>query len=237
MNLKGKRVLIYLDGLEMGGAERQALHIADKLIDEGANVEVWGLGGEGIVAKILTEKKINWKVIPIKNYFHRYKILFDCLRVVKHVRQFKPDIILPFTHRPNVIMSLIWRFTSAKMCAWNQRDEGRGFKNRLLENLALKLSSHVISNSIEGKEYLAQFQKISENKIQIINNGIEMKPKKNTREEWRNKLGLNPQDFVVVMIANLHKYKDHKTLLKAWQFFLNNTKKRETLTLYYCLPG
>ena len=56
MPLTGKRIIVVIGSLELGGAERQALHVARHLAHEQrAAVQVWGLGGIGRVAELCDE--------------------------------------------------------------------------------------------------------------------------------------------------------------------------------------
>jgi glycosyltransferase involved in cell wall biosynthesis len=73
-----------------------------------------------------------------------------------------------------------------------------------------------VANSTAGVEFLASEMGVSREKISFVPNGIE-EPKRQHDIDWREKLGLGPGQLLVTKVANLSKYKDHATLLRAWK--------------------
>lgn len=56
-----KRVIILLDWLELGGAEQQAMILAEQIRDHhGVHIQVWGLHPPGRVAELCEEQSIPW---------------------------------------------------------------------------------------------------------------------------------------------------------------------------------
>jgi glycosyltransferase involved in cell wall biosynthesis len=77
--------------------------------------------------------------------------------------------------------------------------------------------SHFISNSTDGVEFLATECGVARERIELIFNGVDLPPPKVSAAEVRANLGLATDDFVAVMLANIHQYKDHATLVRAWK--------------------
>jgi len=51
--IKGRRIVVVLETLELGGAERQAVQLAEHLLHKyEAKVEVWGFADEGRAARL-----------------------------------------------------------------------------------------------------------------------------------------------------------------------------------------
>jgi len=50
--------------------------------------------------------------------------LVGLVRLALSLRRARPDVLLPYTFVPNVVCGLIWKWTGARACVWNQRDEG-----------------------------------------------------------------------------------------------------------------
>ena len=71
-----------------------------------------------------------------------------------------------------ITTGLIWRFTGAKTCIWNQRDEGRERRGRRSESLAVKLTPFFVSNGISGDTFLHETLGVAKDKAAIIHNGI-----------------------------------------------------------------
>jgi glycosyltransferase involved in cell wall biosynthesis len=204
--------------LQQGGAETQALYLAGGLKRSGYQVKVLSFGVQGGLAwdkfktqnihvsftgfreKLLIPPFVGFKKLYL--YF-KYKIKF-----IRIIRSINPDIIIPFTYAPNYIVADNKKWFRAKTF-WNQRDEGRMFKGLTREIKALNSANHIISNSTEGKRFLARYTKRN---IHLIFNGVQI-----TELNDLSTLTNHSAIFRVVMVANLHHYKDHLTLLKAWK--------------------
>ena len=223
--MKGRSVVFLLGNLELGGAERQALILAKHLIQhEPAEVEVWGFNRSGPVAEICKQHRIPSRVVPLQQPY-------DLRRLTQLLRENRPDILLPYTLLPNVVCGLVWQRTGARLCVWNQRDEGIFSLNAKWQQRAAQLTPKFISNSPSGARYLIDSLKVDPAKIRVIPNGIELEPPQSDRRAWRERLGIDEGTFVACMIANLHANKDHATLLKAWHLVVDALDQRAVLVL------
>src|SRR5205085_8024723 len=139
--LEGARVIIVVADLIMGGAQRQALQLAEYLVTEkGAQVEFWGLGDEvGTITELCEERGIPWHQIGVREWYlgrlGRTKVL---TRLLTALRKKRPDVLLPYLITSNVGCGLIWRWTGARTCIWNQRDTGVERIGRRTERAAIR---------------------------------------------------------------------------------------------------
>jgi glycosyltransferase involved in cell wall biosynthesis len=216
--LEGKRIIFVFGSLELGGAERQALTLAGYLSGHArAAVEVWGFNLPGPAAAICERHGLAWRVVPFYfagSFSTRLRRLAKLARLLRAAR---PDLLLPYTLIPNVACGLIWRLTGAVSCVWNQRDEGIARVGLGWERTAARLTPRFVSNSLQGARYLTDGLKAHPSKVTVINNGVERLAPEMSRPAWRGELQLDGRCFVACMVANLHGYKDHETLLKAWR--------------------
>jgi len=132
-------------------------------------------------------------------------------------RKLRPDVILSYCMFPNLVCGLVWRWTGARLCVWNQRDEGLHFKGMRLERLAVRLTRWFLSNSYHGRDFLVQKLGVEPRRIQVVYNGVELEEPVADRAAWRHRLGVDESCFLACMVANLHHFKDHATLLRAWR--------------------
>jgi glycosyltransferase involved in cell wall biosynthesis len=140
---------------------------------------------------------------------------------------------MPYTIRPNVNINFIWQLSGAKLSIWNQRDIGFGFSKKYRDKIlwfALKNTSGFISNSIEGIEFIQSYMTIKK-PVAHIPNGILIPEKLTSINEIKEEYGLTEYDFIAIMPANLTKYKDHETLLRAWELFENQNPKLKLILL------
>ena len=215
--MAGRRVLFVFCSLELGGAERQGMHLARYLKGQGCQVTVWAThAGRGIVADRCDELGIPWAVHRFRWPCRRSSLVRDSWRMVRALRRERPDVILPYTTWPNVGCGLTWRWSPASVCVWGQRsiDDLRG---DWVERLAFRRVSAIICNAAHEVEYLRRTLGATPVPISVVHNGIELAPPKKNRGQWREGLGINADATVVTMVANFRQQKDHTTLLHAWK--------------------
>ena len=209
---------------QFGGAERQALLLANMLRETtGARVSFLGWSmGPGLMTDKLTEAGIPVHTHPL-DWGHR--LTWRRTRIAKSVRligftrfvrrEVKPDFLLPYVGENSKVAGLIWRRVGARYTWWNQRDEGREIHGSRLEHRLLRTLPDVVSNSWEGKHFLMEKFGLADERVRVINNAIPL-PAAADGSAWRSRLGIGSDDRLLLMTANLTKYKDHDTLLRAF---------------------
>ena len=174
-------------------------------------VEVWGFNKSGPVADICEQHGIRWRVEPLN------ASRLESIRRVAHLmREARPDVLLPYTWLPNAVCGFVWQSTGARLCVWNQRDEGLFLPKTTWERWAVQRTPRFISNSHAGARFLIEKLKVDAAKVHVIPNGIAPSTPQMDRHAWRERLEIDDASFVACMVANLHTNKDHETLLKAW---------------------
>ena len=223
--LTGRRIVFVLGNLELGGAERQALILARYLAEhEQANVEIWGFNKSGPVAEICEQHGLRSRVIPYPFTENRFSRLKALVRVGRVLRGAKPDILLPYTFGPNVVCGLVWRWTGARACVWNQRDEGIVPFGSPSVRWAAQRTPRFVSNCEAGARFLVEKLGVLSEKVTVIHNGVETVAPEADRRTWRERLAVDDRCFVACMVANLHAHKDHPTLLRAWRNVLRDNR-------------
>jgi glycosyltransferase involved in cell wall biosynthesis len=231
--LQGRRIVFVLGNLELGGAERQALILARYLSQhEQAAVEIWGFNQSGPVAQLCDAAGLPWRVIPYpftESPASRRRALG---RVCRELRATKPDLLLPYTLGPNVVCGLIWQWTGARACVWNQRDEGIVPYDSPAVRSAAQRTPQFISNSEAGARFLIEKLGVSPAQIAVIHNGIETAAAPELdRGAWRERLAVDDETFIACMVANVHALKDHVTLLHAWRNVVSEFERQQRRAL------
>ena len=221
--LEHARVLFVLGNLELGGAERQALLLARHLKNVcGADPRVLGLVGEpGGASSICDEEGIPWRGNLLRRRDGTIGRSADLLRFARALREERPDVVLSYTWRPNVLCGLTWGLSGAKTCIWNQRDEGLGAGGGILARAAARRTPVFLANSEGGKAFLAARLGVPRGRIRVIPNGILLPPPREDRRAWRERIGAGNDRFLALMLASIHPHKDHATLLRAWRRVLD----------------
>ncbi|HEX5705410.1 MAG TPA: glycosyltransferase [Pyrinomonadaceae bacterium] len=233
---RGTRVIIVIGPLELGGAERQALLLARHLAHEqGAEVEVWGYGEPGRAAELCEEYGVTWRSMPVPLPWSpsRRQQARRLAAFAYALRRARPDVILPFMFFQSVACGLVWRWTGARVCLWNQRCEGRDRLGSWTEKLAVRLTPHFIANSEHGADFLVQHLGVNRELLDVVHNGVQLPPATQDRATWRKQLDVSDECFVACMVANLQQFKDHVTLLKAWRIVVDRLRamNREAVLL------
>lgn len=236
--MANKRILFFLPGLELGGAERQALYLARHLKNLGCDIRVWANNGPGLASALFEEQGVSWKIQPSTwpcRKQHYLRFLWRVFRTVQALRIERPDVILSYCPRPSISSGLSWRLSSAKVFIWGQRDTG-DLRGDLVERYAYRRSSAVICNAEHEVEYLKNTLGNTKAPIFVVHNGLELSKCKKSRKEWRGELNIPMDSIVATMVANFRYQKDHQTLLLAWKQVLEKMQTN-TSRPYLLLAG
>lgn len=221
--LIGRKIVFILGALELGGAERQAIILANYLRTQvGAHVEVWGLLRSGRAADLCDELGVPWRLFPLPpGPSYRGWWLRAAWKLARKLRKEGAEVLLPYLAMPNILCGLGWRFSGAGTCIWNQRDLGHCLDSRIVP-WAVRNTPAFVSNSHVGADYLADRFGLARNRIHVAHNAISLPPPLAGRDDWRARLALDAECFVACMVANVSRTKDHATLLRAWRIVLDS---------------
>jgi len=228
--LAGKRVLVVLGCLDLGGAERQAIQLAEGLQHRHqATVQVWGFRPPGRAAELCERLGVSWRYVP--EQWGRGLLRWPAMigNFARTVRRERPEILLPYTAFPNVLCGLAWRLTGARVCIWNQRDVGLGLASPAVP-WAVRNTPLFLSNSTVGAEYLIETLRVRARRVRVVRNAVQLPPPRDDRAAWRARLGADPGCLVACMVANLQKNKDHAFLLKAWRIVCDRLDQSDRLS-------
>ena len=221
--LSNLRIIIVLEGFALGGAERQASILAKGLKERGCLVEVWAFEEGGATVEILERQGTPWRCVrhPLRGFASMEEGLGE---FGAELRRARPDVLLPYTLVPNIACALVWRSAGARLCVWNQRDDGKIRQDPQLEARAVAQTPLFVSNSVVGADFLADGLGVSRDSIRVIRNGVEIFAPDMDGAAVRERLKITDDRLVGCMIANLQGDKDHVTLVKAWWLVVDELK-------------
>jgi glycosyltransferase involved in cell wall biosynthesis len=218
--LAGKRVIFVFAGEILGGAERGALDLAVPLARaEAAHVEILALDDRPGRARTIAEAEgIPWTSVRTPWTGSRLARMRSLFRVAAALRRLKPDVLLAHTNLPNVVCGLIWQLTGARLSVWNQWDVlGTKRFSPALFRRALQATPLVITEAFHARDWLVEQWGVDPERVHVIRGDVHLSPPRDSREAWRERLGLRETDFAACMLAHFHAGKDHITLLRAWR--------------------
>ncbi|MEP6506985.1 MAG: glycosyltransferase family 4 protein [Gemmatimonadales bacterium] len=220
--MKRPKLLVVIGTLDrMGGAERQALYLVEHLLGLRCNVEVLSFeDGRGLRPQ-LEQLGVPVHVLPYYFRWSKARRTRALTRLALLLRsRIKPDALLPFVGVHSKTMGLVWPYTGARFCWWNQQDEGRDLGGTLTEARVLHKASCITSNSYAGRDFIAATYGIDPASVLVYNNGTPLPPDTGPGN-IRETLGL-ADEILVSMIANVTSFKDHATLVDAWPTVRNH---------------
>jgi glycosyltransferase involved in cell wall biosynthesis len=236
---KDTRFLFAVNTLKtFGGAERQALILASYIKANVSEHVTFIAFEDGTNFRSLLEVAgIQVWFFPFKHHTSKHKKILRYYQLVKFIRLFKPDVLLPYVAESNKIVAQTWKYTGAQFAFWNQREEGRKLYGTALEQKLIRKVSAIVSNSFEGADALKKTYKLSDKDITVINNGIAPHNQEFITADWHQELGIETNRPIVSMIANITDRKDHETLLKAWAIVILACKQKNLELPFLILAG
>jgi glycosyltransferase involved in cell wall biosynthesis len=216
-SLARRRILLVLELLDMGGAERQAVLLASGLRERhGAACSLVGLGDPGPVLDQCAAVSVPAQALGLRWTPSRRSILTNIVQFGVAARRHRPEAIVAFTTVPNVIVPSARPLTGARANLWFQHDAGLYRAPPRLERHAVRRTDLFLANGCASSDFLVNVLGIEKVRVRIVPNGVALPAPRDGPSTWRERLGLPPQAFLAVMIANIHHHKDHATLLDAW---------------------
>ena len=239
LKFKDTRFLFVVNTLKaFGGAERQALILASYIKANISEHVTFIAFEDGTNFRSLLEKAgIQVWFFPFKHHTSKHKKILRYYQLVKFIRLFKPDALLPYVAESNKIVAQIWKYTGAQFAFWNQREEGRKLYGTALEQKLIRKVSAIVSNSFEGADALKKTYRLSNKDITVINNGITPHNQEFVTTDWHQELGIETNRPIVSMIANITGRKDHETLLEAWAIVILYCKQKNVELPFLILAG
>ena len=257
-SFQNKTVVLMIKVSMLGGAERQALGLADFLIKNynckvhlvathsnqptkefhefalACGIDVIHYFGE----PSLTIRK-EFSILNLKRTIRALKYI---KKMKREVAKFHPDIIIPFLNTPSKIASLIYQSVGAKITFWHQL----GLDNYMydvLENKGIHNVPFVIANAQNGLEVFQNYYKIPEKKLFVLPQYVSIKKVILDTVSLKDKFGIPNDSIVIGMIAHYRTEKFQELLLQSFSeiktdkkihlvFLGNKDNDAETLEKY-----
>lgn len=246
----GKRVLLFIPTLEMGGAERQALAFAAFLKEKDINVSIAGIGkaygSQGnMIRQACAEMGIpcfdisDQSASKVRVLHCRFLVLLKMKKICNPLlgrclfgllELWKKDVydtVVSYCAAPGTITGMAcYLVVNAPRFVWYQRDAGIQNCDSKLQGKAIRAADVVLANSISGQKWLYETYQIN---AKLISNGVERRKAKHSEEQWYQKLRVDASCQIVTMVANLSSAKDHMTLVRAWKSVVEQCEGRKLL--------
>lgn len=220
------RLLFMIGSLELGGAESQMVLLIKRLVERGVHCEVFVLMASGVLKAEL--ESIGVRIhdggfapgAGVTGYLFALQRSF--WRAIRVIWRFRPDIIHAFLPLTNFLAAVTGRFSGRKNIITSRRALGNYQDSHFIwkhfDRIANVLSRSITVNSKAVWHDVITREKVNEEKLVLIYNGIDaarFAQARKRRAGMRSALGLQQDEFAIVMIANLIPYKGHLDAISA----------------------
>ncbi|MGN7787925.1 glycosyltransferase [Niabella sp. 22666] len=210
------KILHVINSLEIGGAEKLLVDIVPIQQEQYSMVSIAVINKVESPFQALLTKINNLTVIPLGN--GSYFSPFVLLKLMKLIRQY--DIIHVHLFPAQYLVVIAKMFSASKTplifsehSTHNRRREIKFF--RFLDKIFYSFYKKIICITKEVAFELSRVYGISNDKLPIVHNGVNIATIEQTKAHDRSALGLYTSDTLLIMVAAFRKEKDHESVVRA----------------------
>lgn len=209
------RVLLLATGLELGGAERQVVDLADRLAARGHVVAIAFLVGD---AQLRPSPAV--ALYPLHFAKSPWGLVLGGFRLRRLLRQWRPDVVHSHMVHANLIARVVRPFAAVPrlICTAHSTIEGgRGvtLAYRLTDRLA-DVSTHVSHEAVQAYECLGA---APAGRMVAVHNGVDLQlftGASDTRAQSRRAMFDHPAARMLLTVGRLAPEKDQAGLMHAF---------------------
>lgn len=215
------KILMVVTSLNVGGAERQVVDLADKLVERGHNIKIVYLTGK---PAILPQSSLI-EIISLNLSFSLNNFIKAVKKIRKIVKDFNPDIVHSHMIHANIFMRIVRIFVPfpVLICtAHSLKEEGKKGSLKLREFLYRITDPLCDITTQVGKSGMERYVKnkvTPANKIIYMPNGVDINKFRYDeliKEKMRKEMNLN-EKFVWLAVGRLVSQKNYYCLLRAFK--------------------
>lgn len=210
------KILMFITGLGMGGAEKVVCELADKLYEFGHEVNIVYFTGE-ILRKPLNQN-INIYKIPLNLNISIFSTLNQLIRLVDKLN---PDVLHAHMFHANILARYVKMFRKEVRVICSSHSNYEGGRIRMaMYSITENLCDVHTNVSYNAAKALMKAGAVRYKEIIAVYNGIDINKYKfdeNLRNNTRKKLAFSENSNLIIAIGRIDTPKDYPTLLKAYK--------------------
>lgn len=232
------KIVFLIRSLYCGGQERQLILLSKGLSECGHDVVIATFYSGGPLENDLWNTKV--RVRPL-NKWGRWDVFGFLSRLIKVVREERPDVLHGYLFTPNLIVTILKLFFPTMRVVWGIRCSNLDFDD-WLARLSFKVNcwlsrfpDAIIANSHAGRDHHVAFGFPAEKTV-VIPNGIDterFRPDPVARQQVRSEWGISEHEKLIGLVGRLDPMKDHPTFLKAAALVAN----KQNDVQFVCVGG
>jgi glycosyltransferase involved in cell wall biosynthesis len=207
------RIAYVLTSLGVGGAERQVIALAERMMARGHAVSLLVL---------LPRQPEEWPTIVHRVHVDMHKspagFIAGLVRGRRFLREFHPELIHSHVYPANITARLLRLFGPAALISTVHNVYEGPWVRMLTYRLTDSLSCHTTAVSQAAAERYVRLKAVSSRKCSVITNGIEtaeFAPSAERRARMREEMGAG-DEFIWLTAGRIAPAKDYPNLLRAF---------------------
>jgi glycosyltransferase involved in cell wall biosynthesis len=215
------KILFIARQLNIGGAERQLVTLANELAARGHDVVIASFYSGGALSEKLDSRRVRLVSLEKRS---RWDLLSLCENTLRVVRQERPAVVHGWMYTQNLMATVARIFNPQVKLFWCVRcsdlNTVMDWMEKIADRLQCKLSRFadcIVVNSLAGLEH-AVSEGLPRNKMLFIPNGIDTSvfyPDEAARERVRVEWGVGNSEKLIGNVARFDPIKNHPLFLKA----------------------
>jgi glycosyltransferase involved in cell wall biosynthesis len=209
------RIVYVLNSLGVGGAERQALALADRMLRRGHSVAILALR-----PVIADEWPTDLRVVHLDIRKSPASLLAGIARACHFMREFRPDLIHGHSFHANILARLLKFFVrSPKILTTVHNVYEGGWRRMLAYRLTDSLACRTTAVSQAVADHFIRLKAVPARKCVVLLNGIdseEFSPNLDRRNCMREEMAAG-EKFVWLAAGRMVVAKDYPNLLRAFR--------------------
>ena len=212
-----KKIILFIDNLGSGGAQRQIVNLGILLKEAGYDVNILMYSNKIFYKEILVQYNIPIMLINGNNY------LLRILRICFYLKRSHADIVITFLETPGFLACLSkiggvkWKLITSERSAKMETFINK--KNRVY-NIFERFSDVKVCNSQNAKKMWEKYYPQYRNKYYVIYNPILINLKDNKFNKQKNNKKLK-----ITVVASYQKLKNPLRVIEALALLNNEEKK------------
>jgi glycosyltransferase involved in cell wall biosynthesis len=216
MGCRPKRVALFINELDVGGAQKQRVLLAKALKKRGDDVVfVTLLESSAWLAELQAEG------IPVvRLWMHpRIRGMTLLLSAVAMLNRFKPHVVVTSLYQSNIVGRVAGKVTGVPLVISSIENERFGWRGReLLHRATDRLSAVTTVNSARVADRLISRGAVDARQVAVLPNATDVSPQRpdaSSKRALRRQLGVGDDDFLWLAVGRLLPQKDYPTMLRA----------------------
>jgi len=211
-----KKIVLFIDSLVSGGAQRQILMLARELSGSGFDITLLVYHDINELSYMIDED-IQYICVPKKTLS-----LFGFFTGIYRVfRRTQPSAIIAYLHQPSLLARILGRLAGVKKIITSERnlDLDKSISRYLLELMTYPLSTKIVTNAHCTRDRLIKLLPASRKKIEVIYNAVDTIAYSaitaDEKREARLQYGIPVDVFVFLLPGRIVEQKNHLALISA----------------------